>query len=315
MNEVDSFGIINPFIETFEQIKSYLMSVHFTLLFWFWLWLDVLLSGINRFLLIAAVSVSPLIWTVAFVCVSILLRVIVTLRRIRVCLREVRHLLVSAWTSVTRVVRVSVTARVPVRRLYVSVTGGISVRLIWKLLAVWGVSGWRVHGVALTGRVGVRYVFLVTPTRWGRVPRRLWGWMALGLRKADSGCFLVKGQRAVAVLAGENRGGATVARLIGRLALDGDVWMAPSRIVGFEEGAVYETRADWKTRISRLYCCNIWLKSISIKVDKKKPLPPLSISQRFWLPMGSCCLITPTRSPSCIETSRSWAALKFLSAW
>lgn len=44
-------------------------------------------------------------------------------------------------------------------------------------------------------------------------------------------------------------------------------------------------------------------------------LPPLSMSQRLLLPMGSCCLITPTRSPSCMETSRSWAALKLRSAW
>lgn len=44
-------------------------------------------------------------------------------------------------------------------------------------------------------------------------------------------------------------------------------------------------------------------------------LPPLSISQRLLLPIGSCCLITPTRSPSWMETSSSCAALKFLSAW
>lgn len=44
-------------------------------------------------------------------------------------------------------------------------------------------------------------------------------------------------------------------------------------------------------------------------------LPPLSMSQRFWLPMGSFFLMTPTMSPSSSETSRSWAALKLRSAW
>ena len=222
------------------------MTVYFTLIFCFCFWLrlrlDVLLSGGSGPLLAPVISVSQLVWTVGFVRVSMPLWSIVSEWRIRVCLREVCRLLVAART---RIVRVSV---MPVRRLRVS--GGNSVSLFWELPAVWGISGRGVDGVALAGRVEAGSVSGVTPTRRGRVERRVWRGMTRGLRRgeADGGCFLVEGQRAVAVLAWENRRGAAVTRLIGRLALDGHVRLAPAWVVGFEEGAVNKTLSDCKTR-------------------------------------------------------------------
>lgn len=92
--------------------------------------------------------------------------------------------------------------------------------------------------------------------------------------------------------------------------------MAPAWVVGFQEGAVHEALGDCKLRRVRNVTENVFWRAVFQHLGNcLEHTPPLSISQRLLLPMGSCCLITPTRSPSCMETSRSWAALKFLSAW
>ena len=241
------------------------MTVYFALVLWFLrfrlrLRLDVLVSGVARLPLATTVSVSPLVRAAVFVCcVSVPLWVIVSVRCGGVRLREVRRLLAAART---RVVRVPVVP--PVRRLRVPVARGAPVRLVRELPSVWGISGGGVYGVAQAGGVGVGCVPGVTPAGWGRVQRRLRWRLALGLRcgEADGGRFLVKGQRAVAVLAGEDGGGAAVARLIGRLALDRDVWLASTWVVRFEEGAVHKTLGDCKTRNQVLlhhYPNNVWL--------------------------------------------------------
>lgn len=104
------------------------------------------------------------------------------------------------------------------------------------------------HGVALAA--GIERVPGLAPARRGGVQRRVWGGLALGLAggEADSGRVLVEGQGAVAVLAGENGGGAAVTGLIGGLALNGDVRVAPARVVGFEKRAVHETLCNCKEK-------------------------------------------------------------------
>lgn len=214
---------------------------------WFWFRLGVFVSGIRR-LLLNGISIPPLIRTIGFVCVFM---AIVSVWRRRVCLREVRRLLVAAWTCITRIIQVSVIARVPVRGLCVSVTGWVSVGLIWKFPSVRGILGWWVFGVALISRIGIGCISEVTPARGGGIQGRLRRRLALVLQcgKADGGRFLVKRQRAVAVLTGENRGGASVARLIRWLALNWHVWLAPTWVVGFEEGAVHKTLSNYETRM------------------------------------------------------------------
>lgn len=62
--------------------------------------------------------------------------------------------------------------------------------------------------------------------------------------EADCSGFLVEGKRAVAVLSREDGGRATIARLIGGLALDGDVRLAPARVVRLQEGAINKALGD-----------------------------------------------------------------------
>lgn len=95
---------------------------------------------------------------------------------------------------------------------------------------------------AAVTRVSVKDVPGLAQARRGRVQRGVWRRAARRLRggKADRGCVLVEGQGAVAVLAGEDGRGASVPRLIGRLALDGHVRLTPAWVVGFEEGTVHK---------------------------------------------------------------------------
>lgn len=189
-------------------------------------------------------------------------------------------------------------------------TGRVSVCPILKFFVV----SWGGFYGAQTG-VSVGYIPWMTPMRWGRVQWGMWWRVAwrLWCGKTDCSRVLAEGEGAVAVLAGEHRWGASVSRLIGRLALYRHVWLTSARVVGFEEGTVYKPLSDWKRKDAETAETK-WPFGRNVYLIKDN-LPPLSISQRLLLPIGSCCLITPTRSPSWMETSRSWAALKFLSAW
>lgn len=136
-------------------------------------------------------------------------------------------------------------------------------RLLRVVPAAGQVPGRGVHGVALAGGVGVGDVSVVAPAGRGRVQRRVRRGVAGRLRRgeADGGRLLVEGQRAVAVLPGEDGRGAAVARLVGRLALDGHVGLAPARVVGLQEGAVHETFVDCgirKQETKLIKCIAVW---------------------------------------------------------
>lgn len=227
---------------------SHLVAVHFALLLL--LRLDQLVPGVRRPLLLRGVfSVSPLGGAVAFVPGAVPLRAVAPVRGVRVGGRVGRPPQ-TPGAGVGRVVSVSV---VSVRSLRVSVAAGAPVRRLREFPAARGVPLRRVRQVDRAGRVRVGgRVPGVAPAGGGGggvergVRRRLAG--RLRGAEADGGRLLVEGQRAVAVLAGEDRRGAAVARLVGRLALDGHVRLAPARVVGLQEGAVHEALGHCKRR-------------------------------------------------------------------